>query len=44
MKKLIATHNRMFHADEVTAVALLEIFTDYEIEVHNTPKCQDNFF
>lgn len=40
MKKLIATHNKIFHADEVTAVALLKIFTDYEIEVcrlnHNT--------
>ena len=40
MKKLIATHNKIFHADEVTAIALLKIFTDYEIEVcrvnHNT--------
>ena len=33
MKKLIATHNKMFHADEVTAIALLEVFTDFEIEV-----------
>jgi uncharacterized UPF0160 family protein len=33
MKKLIATHNKMFHADEITAIALLEIFTDYKIEV-----------
>lgn len=33
MKKLIATHNKIFHADEVTAIALLEIFTNYEIEV-----------
>lgn len=40
MKKIIATHNKIFHADEVTAVALLKIFTDYEIDVcrvdHNT--------
>ena len=40
MKKLIATHNKIMHADEVTAVALLKIFTDDEIEVcrldHNT--------
>ncbi|MEA1892194.1 MAG: MYG1 family protein [Campylobacterota bacterium] len=40
MKKLIATHSKIFHADEVTAIALLKIFTDYEIEVcrvnHNT--------
>ena len=40
MKTRIATHNKIFHADEVTAVALLKIFTDYEIEVcrvnHNT--------
>ena len=33
MKKLIATHNKMFHADEITAIALLEVFTDFEIEV-----------
>ena len=33
MKKLIATHNKIFHADEVTAIALLQIFTNYEIEV-----------
>ena len=40
MKKIIATHNKIFHADEVTAIALLKIFTDYDIEVkrvdHNT--------
>ncbi len=33
MKKLIATHNKTMHADEVTAIALLKVFTDYEIEV-----------
>ncbi len=32
MKKLIATHNKIFHADEVTAIALLEIFTNYEVD------------
>ena len=42
IKKLIATHNKMFHADEVTAVALLEIFTDYEIEVERVDHdCKD---
>lgn len=30
MKKLIATHNKLFHADEITTIALLQIFTDYE--------------
>jgi uncharacterized UPF0160 family protein len=38
--KIIATHNKVFHADEVSAVALLKIFTDDEIVVkrvnHNT--------
>ena len=29
----IATHNKIFHADEVTAIALLKIFTDDEIVV-----------
>jgi len=29
----IATHNGIFHADEVTAIALLKVFTDEEIEV-----------
>jgi [protein-PII] uridylyltransferase len=33
MKKIIATHNKIMHADEVTAIALLKIFTNYEIEV-----------
>ena len=42
IKKLIATHNKIFHADEVTAVALLEIFTDYEIEVERVEHdCKD---
>ena len=33
MKKLITTHNKMFHTDEVTV--LLKIFTKYEIERTN---------
>lgn len=33
MQKQIATHNKIFHADEVTAIALLKIFTDDEIIV-----------
>jgi len=40
MKKTIATHNKIFHADEITAIALLKIFTNFEIEIkridHNT--------
>jgi len=40
MKKQIATHNKSMHADEIVAVALLNIFTDDEIVVsrvdHNT--------
>jgi len=30
----IATHNKLFHADEVSAVALLKIFVDKDIKVH----------
>ncbi len=42
MKKIVATHNKIFHADEVTAIALLKIFTDYEIEVERVSHdCQD---
>jgi len=40
MGKLIATHNKIFHADEITAIALLKIFTNENIVVnrvdHNT--------
>ena len=43
MKKLIATHNGVFHADEVSAVALLKIFNDDEIEVERVPHQFDNF-
>jgi uncharacterized UPF0160 family protein len=42
MIKKIVTHNGIFHADEVSAIALLEIFTDEKYEIkrvpHNTPK------
>ena len=40
MELKIATHNGIFHADEVTAIALLKLFTDKNISVqrlnHNT--------
>ncbi len=44
MKKLIATHNKMFHADEITAIALLEVFTDFEIEVQRVGSRYKKFF
>ena len=34
MKKLIATHNKTFHANEITAIALLQIFTEDEYIIH----------
>jgi len=39
----IATHNKIFHADEVTAVALLKIFTEDEIIVHRVDHDTENF-
>ena len=39
----IATHNKIFHADEVTAVALLKIFTDDEIIVHRIDHDTEDF-
>ena len=33
MKKIVATHNNLMHADEIMAIALLKVFTDYEIEI-----------
>ena len=39
----IATHNKIFHADEVTAVALLKIFTDDEIVVHRIDHDSEDF-
>lgn len=43
MTKLIATHNKIMHADEVTAVALLKIFTDDTIEVHRVDHATIDF-
>ncbi|MGJ0303604.1 MYG1 family protein [Aliarcobacter cryaerophilus] len=43
MKKLIATHNKIFHADEVTAIALLKVFTNFEIEVHRVNHDSNDF-
>lgn len=47
MKKLIATHNKSFHADEVTAIALLKLFEEDEIVVeridHNTTGLATNY-
>ncbi len=39
----IATHNKIFHADEVTAVALLRLFTDDEIIVHRIDHDTEDF-
>ncbi len=43
MQKLkIATHNKTFHADEVTAIALLKVFGGYETEVSRVGhQCSD---
>jgi uncharacterized UPF0160 family protein len=30
----IATHNKIFHADEVTAIALLKVFTTHTLDIH----------
>lgn len=39
----IATHNKMFHADEVTAVALLKIFLEEAIEVKRVDHQTEDF-
>jgi len=39
----IATHNKIFHADEVTAIALLKVFTDEEIEVSRVDHNREDF-
>ena len=39
----IATHNKIFHADEVTAVALLRLFTEDEIIVHRIDHDTEDF-
>ena len=43
MELNIATHNKIFHADEVTAIALLKIFTDKKITIHRVDHQTDNF-
>ena len=43
MTKRIATHNKIFHADEVTAIALLKIFTEDEIVVERIDHDTDDF-
>lgn len=43
MKKLIATHNKTFHADEITAIALLKIFTNFDIEIQRVDHGTKNF-
>jgi uncharacterized UPF0160 family protein len=42
MKK-IATHNKTFHCDEITAIALLKLFTDEEYTIHRLDHETDNF-
>jgi uncharacterized UPF0160 family protein len=37
MIKKIATHKGLFHADEITAIALLEIFTDEKYQIDRFP-------
>ena len=39
----IATHNKIFHTDEVTAIALLKIFTEDEIVVHRVDHDTSDF-
>jgi len=39
----IATHNKIFHADEVTAIALLEVFTEEEYIVQRVDHDTTNF-
>lgn len=45
--KSIITHNSLFHADEVTAVALLKVFSPYEFTIervpHQTPDLEADF-
>ncbi len=43
MSKLIATHNKSMHADEVTAIALLKVFTDENIIVNRVDHNTTNF-
>lgn len=43
MKKLIATHNGIMHADEITAVALLKIFSKDDIVVERVAHQTEDF-
>jgi len=43
MQLNIATHDKIFHADEVTAVALLKLFTHREIVVSRVPHDTQDF-
>lgn len=43
MVKKIATHNKMFHADEITAIALLKVFTSDTIEIHRIDHNSSDF-
>jgi len=44
MELKIATHNGIFHADEVTAVALLKLFTDDNISIQRIKHDTKDFF
>lgn len=39
----IATHNKTFHADEITAIALLKVFTDHELEIERIDHQTEDF-
>ena len=39
----VATHNGIFHADEVTAIALLKVFLDEDVEVTRLPHQAEDF-
>lgn len=43
MKKIIATHNKMMHADEITAIALLKIFTNDEYIIQRVSHDTNDF-
>lgn len=43
MKKIIATHNKMMHADEITAVALLKLFSDDEYIIQRVSHDMQDF-
>ena len=42
-KKRVATHNGVFHADEITAIVLLKLFTQDEIVVTRLPHNHKDF-